>query len=450
MRTLKESFITQINEYRTKKNSDASSSSAPSPEVKQRIKDEQDITLKDAMGKEAEDISDGAWGIEEPTDDEIAKGIDKTTLNDNKRAILLKLRSKKPFFIQGRAGWGKTSIIVDLAHQCKKTVVTVYLDKAEATDLNGLPIPKQGKRGADYAGCLMPGWAKVMWDNPDREFLLFFDEMNQAAPDVMNALMPIVKDQVICGRKFKNFVVGAAGNFEEENEGGISALSKPLASRFGGVIEWESGDWKDAFKHLHKKWDEKVGKDFVNTLEQNSDLFDNPRDVEVHVIETVYELKDDEESRDIWSAKTWLKHLTAFCNAKLSATQNDNLKKLAEYINKYVSTGGGKLNGPDTEELGGRRRKSGNDTKDLDMVPKEVKEAIKLAMRQGFLFDEDEHGRKAKWGISRENIYSVAEGEMNKEMVDRLVRKFEADGIKFRFEKNSEWKEVGYEDPDAD
>lgn len=449
MKTLKESFITQINEYRTKKNPDGGTS-APSAETKERIKAEQDIKLKDVQGKDADEISDGAWGIDEPTDDELLKGIDKDTLNDNKRAILFKLRSKKPFFIQGRAGWGKTSIIVSCAHQCKRTVVTVYLDKAEATDLEGLPIPKQGKRGADYTGRLMPGWAKVMWDNPDRDFLLFFDEMNQATPDVMNALMPIVKDQIICGRKFKNFIVAGAGNLEEENEGGISALSKPLKSRFGGIIEWESGDWKDAFKHLHKKWDEKIGKDFVSTLEQNSDLFDNPRDVETHIIETVYELKDDEESRDIWTAKTWFKHLSNFCNEKLSATQTDNLKKLAEYLNKFVATGGGKLGGGNADELGGRRRKSGNDSKDLDMVPKEVKEAIKLAMRQGFLYDEDEHGHKAKWGISRENIYAVAEDEMNKEMVDRLVRKFEADGVKFRFEKNSEWRDAGYEDPEKD
>ena len=42
--------------------------------------------------------------------------------------------------------------------------------------------------------------------------------MNQAQPCVMNALMPIVLKNVICNVQFDNFMVGAAGNFEDENE----------------------------------------------------------------------------------------------------------------------------------------------------------------------------------------------------------------------------------------
>ena len=36
-----------------------------------------------------------------------------------------------------------------------------------------------------------------MKNHPDKQFLLFFDEMNQAADDVMNALMPIVLRNVV-------------------------------------------------------------------------------------------------------------------------------------------------------------------------------------------------------------------------------------------------------------
>ena len=153
-----------INEYRTKK-----TDKEEAPE------------LKDVKGQdEEENGSGGVWAIEPPTEDDIVNGIDKNTLTRNKKRILMRLKSKKPFFIQGEAGWGKTSIITQLAHQCKRTVITVYLDKAEATDLGGLPVAKKSKKGADYVATLMPAWAKVMYDNPETQFLLFFDEMNQA------------------------------------------------------------------------------------------------------------------------------------------------------------------------------------------------------------------------------------------------------------------------------
>ena len=35
-------------------------------------------------------------------------------------------------------------------------------------------------------------------------------------------------------------------------------------------------------------------------------------------------------------------------------------------------------------------------------------------------------------------------------MLDRIITKFEADGIKFKFENNSQWKKLGYKDPMAE
>ncbi len=127
------SFNNFVLEYRTKK-------------AVEKIEDEQDLTFSDVKGKEADDVSGGVWAVEEPTDDEVAKGVDRDTLNKNKKRILMHLKSNKPFFVQGEAGWGKTSIITKLAHECGRSVITVYLDKAEATDLGGIPVPAESKR----------------------------------------------------------------------------------------------------------------------------------------------------------------------------------------------------------------------------------------------------------------------------------------------------------------
>ena len=428
MKTLKESYMSQINEYRTKK------------QAVEDVKDQQNVTLDDVKGEEPEDVSGGVWAVEEPTEDDIVKGIDKETLNRNKKRILMRLKADKPFFVQGQAGWGKTSIITKLAHQVGRTVITVYLDKAEATDLGGIPVAAKSKRGANYSEYLMPGWAKVMWDNPKKKFLLFFDEMNQAQPDVMNALMPIVLKTEVCGKKFNNFVVGAAGNFEDENDA-VNELSKPLKSRFGGTIIWESGDWDDAFKHLHKVWDEKTGKEFIDLLREYADLFNNPRDMEMHIIDEVYKLKQDKDS-DIWDSNDFLDQFELLAKDDLKATDKSKLAKLAEKVSAFVKNKG-------VENGEGRKPAGRERSKDIDMVPENVKNAILGGMTKGFVID-DKDPNQTKYGCSRENIGFIAENVMNEEMLQRLIRKFEAEGKKFKYEKNSEWKKAGYADPEAD
>ena len=408
-----------VYEYRTKKATD--------PQVQK----EQNYELKDVKGKEAEDISQGIWEVEPPTDDELIAGIDKNELNHNKKRILMRLKAKKPFFTQGEAGWGKTSIITKLAHQCGRTVITVYLDKCEATDLGGIPVPKKSASGADYEARLLPGWAKIIWDNPDTQFLLFLDEMNQAQPDVMNALMPIVLKNVICGKKFKNFIVGAAGNFEHEND--VNQLSAPLLSRFGGIIMWESGDWNDTFKFLRKKWKGKVADKFIDYLaEVTPELFKNPRDVEQFILDLITNIKEDgAEYFDVSDYADELYQITKKPKKDLSRTENDKVLKLAERMYQFV-------NNIDNEEEEKKSRKT------REQVPQNVIEYMKDMIENGYAL---QGGRK--YGISRENVAKVTY-KFPAEMVERAIQKLDDDGVKYKFDKDQQWKDAGYEDPLAD
>lgn len=413
--------ISLINEYRTKGSGNKKAEDRPTPDL-------DDIKGQD----EDENGSEGMYSVEAPTEDDIAKGIDKATLNKNKKRILMRLKANKPFFIQGEAGWGKTSIITSLAKAVGRTVITVYLDKAEATDLGGIPVPSKSKKGADYVKHLLPEWAKIIYDNPKTNFLLFFDEMNQAAPDVMNALMPIVLKTEVCGIKFNNFVVGAAGNFESEN-GAVNELSGPLLSRFGGVITWESGDWKDAFAHLHKKWDDKLSKKFLDFFESAApSLFKNPRDVESFILETVSELKAAGDV-DYFDADDYLDQLKDIAKDDLSRSEEETIKKLAEQMFKFVN------NVVDEEEKDPKGRKN------REMVPENVIEYLAKGMKAGYI---EQDGRK--YGISRENILKIDEWDFPREMLERTINKIEADGVKFKYEKDEEWKKAGYEDPNAD
>ena len=407
------------------------------------------------------------WALNEPLDNN-AVTDDDIDLNDPDNTssvedLIDKFDAEEDFFIIGRAGWGKTSIIKKLAKKYKRDVITVYLDKAEATDLGGIPVPVQGnKTHAKVKNALgkeeerefavqikaMPSWAKLMLDNPDRKFLLFFDEMNQAAPDVMNALMPIVLEHEICEVKFDNFFVGAAGNFEDEN-GAVNELSGPLKSRFKPLITWEvntSAAWKQTFKHLHKEWDAKLGKDFVDQFEQaaGENVFENPREIEHKIFKFVENLKKLGDTGRVKPEK-YLRRLEGLVADDLSRTQRDKvLPKLADAMATCIV---GKTN--NSAEDSGRSRRKGQ-----DMLPDNVKELIQQGITRGYI---DMEGDDHKYGISKENIIetivSACEGEedenerVNAEMVQSYIDKLEEDNVKYKYQTDDEWKKAGYSDP---
>ena len=339
----------------------------------------------------------------------------------------------------GKAGWGKTTIIQKLAKKYKREVKVVYLDKATKEDLGGIPIPVKGKDGAEQE-MAMPSWAVEMKRNPKTNYLLFFDEMNQADPGVMNALMPIILEHKICDVKFDNFFVGAAGNFESENDA-VSELSGPLKSRFKPLITWQTGDdksWKSAFKYIHKKWDDKLGKKFVKAIEDKCMLFDNPREIEHKIFKFFYNIKNGEGITRVNTDKIF-RRLANLAKEDLTRMEETQLKQLAETINDILKE---KSKGNDDKE-GGRRQR-----KDINMIDADLIAAIKKAIKQGYHYDKESG---VKYGVSRENIGSIVdEDDVNAEMLQRLINKFEDDGIEFKYEKNQQWKDAGYADPDAD
>lgn len=422
---------------------------------------------KHARGKEEKEwTKNGAtWAIDPPYEDGAVEDIPDEDYNDNLLDLQAKFDADEPFFIQGRAGWGKTSIIEDMAKRAGRHVITVYLDKAQATDLGGIPVPIEENGVAKIVNA-MPDWAAYMLEHPKDEFLLFFDEMNQAQPDVMNALMPIVLKNVICNIQFDNFMVGAAGNFEEENESGVSELSGPLKSRFKPIIIWNSGsedDWRAVFKYLHKKWDKEFGKEVINEFEKRAMLFDNPRELEHKVFKAILNTREKAKSNPKikltrYNSQWCRRRLEDIVKDELSRNEEKQLDELAEIYHKLL------VEGPQafTKQDAGNSRTSRS--KGSDQVSEEIKKQIKNAMKRGYMVNDerDSSGNlidKRKYGISRENINVFCDMELsdkesgevvNKEMLERIINKLEADGVKFKYETNAEWKKDGLSDPYED
>ena len=416
-------------------------------EPRKKTINEANVNPERIVGKDVKkNGTGGKFAIDEPTDNDAIEPLSKDQLNKNMKRLLMKFKADEPFFIMGEAGWGKTSIIKSMAKRFGRTVITVYLDKCEATDLGGIPVPREDKRGNAYVDSAMPAWAQYMLEHDDQEFLLFFDEMNQADGAVMNALMPIVLETEVCGVKFNNFIVGAAGNFDHENDA-VNELSGPLKSRFKPIIVWETGgdaEWKQAFDFMHKEWDGKLGEDgpaYIDLLQENRDLFQNPREVEHKILKWCSKMIDTDD-KDLFDVEDYLDRLEGLTKEDLNRTQEDKLKKLAEATYNLV-------NGlPLSPE---RKRSKGK-----EMMDETLKNNIKKAMRNGFMTNGPDSSDKRKYGISRENAPLIfcdpemTENACNREMFDRYINKLEADGIKFKYETDAEWKKAGLVDPFED
>ena len=416
-------------------------------EPRKKTINEANVNPERIVGKDAKkNGTGGKFAIDEPTDNDAYEPLSKDTLNKNMKRLLMKFKADEPFFIMGEAGWGKTSIIKSMAKRFGRTVITVYLDKCEATDLGGIPVPREDKRGNAYVDSAMPAWAQYMLEHDDQQFLLFFDEMNQADGAVMNALMPIVLETEVCGVKFDNFIVGAAGNFDHENDA-VNELSGPLKSRFKPIIVWETGgdaEWKQAFDFMHKEWDSKLGEDgpeYINLLYENRDLFQNPREVEHKILKWCSKMVNTDD-KDLFDVEDYLDRLEGLTKEDLNRTQEDKLKKLAEATYNLVN---GLSISPE------RKRSKGK-----EMMDETLKNTIKKAMRNGFMTNGPDSSDKRKYGISKENAPLVfcdpemTENACNREMFDRYINKLEADGLKFKYETDAEWKKAGLVDPFED
>ena len=403
-----------------------------------KVVDDGKFSLDKLDNKDAEkNASKGAFGVNEPVDDKVMDQdeFDQETIDENTEALLDKFISEEDFFILGRAGWGKTSMVNSMAKRFGYDVVTFYLDKCQASDLGGIPVPMEMKDKDDKKGVrderALPPFAQIIHDNPDKKFLLFFDEMNQAAPDVMNALMPIILEKEICGRKYDNFFVGAAGNFESENAA-VSELSDPLRSRLSPIIVWKTGDdesWATACKFLHKKWDKTVGKEIVDAICDHCKLFENPRELDMKIIKWAYRVRmNDNQAKFAIRPTRILKRLTDLAKDELTRTQNDELSQLADKIYAYINR-----KSDETKKAGRSSEKT------IEMIPAETADLLKHMVENGWIFF-GEGDKKTQYGVSEENIRDLIDPDViNAEMLDRFLAKLKADGIEFKYKKNSDW-----------
>ena len=163
--------------------------------------------------------------------------------NQAKKSIRHAMTKKRPIFLWGPPGIGKSDIVGQITNDLGNShLIDIRLSLWEPTDIKGIPYFDSN------AGTMV--WAPPA-ELPSEEFaaqfdyvVLFLDEMNSAAPSVQAAAYQLILNRRIGQYKLPdNVLIIAAGN-READKGVTYRMPAPLANRFIHVeltVVWD--DW---------------------------------------------------------------------------------------------------------------------------------------------------------------------------------------------------------------
>jgi len=152
------------------------------------------------------------------------------TTQQASRLISKCFQKKRPVFLWGPPGIGKSEVVASIAEEQNGLMIDLRLAQMEPTDLRGIPYYNKDSGLMDWAPPI---------DLPDEELasqypvvVLFLDEMNSAAPSIQAAAYQLILNRRIGKYKLPdNVVVIAAGN-RESDKGVTYGMPAPLANRF--------------------------------------------------------------------------------------------------------------------------------------------------------------------------------------------------------------------------
>ena len=160
---------------------------------------------------------------------------------------------KRPVFLWGPPGIGKSELVADIAQEMKGHMIDLRLGQMDPTDIRGIPYYNKEMNLMDWAPPI---------DLPSEELakqypivVLFLDEMNSAAPAVQAAAYQLILNRRV-GKYVlpDNVVMIAAGN-RESDKGVTYRMPTPLANRFIHLemkVDFESWEQWAVKNKIHK------------------------------------------------------------------------------------------------------------------------------------------------------------------------------------------------------
>ena len=162
--------------------------------------------------------------------------------NNAKKAIIRAFKKKRPLFVWGPPGIGKSDIVHQIGDTMEALVIDIRLSLWEPTDIKGIPYYAANDNTMKWAPPTELPDAKTA--KKHKWIILFLDEMNSAAPAVQAAAY-----QLILNRKVGSYVlpdnvlIVAAGN-RDADKGVVYRMPAPLANRFVHLeMKVDFDDW---------------------------------------------------------------------------------------------------------------------------------------------------------------------------------------------------------------
>ena len=170
-----------------------------------------------------------------------------------RRSILKAFKHKRPLFLWGPPGIGKSELVADITEELGGYMIDLRLGQMEPTDIRGIPFYNRDNGKMDWAAPI---------DLPDEELagqyplvVLFMDEMNSSAPSVQSAAYQLILNRRIGKYKLPDNVVMVAAGNRESDKGVTYRMPTPLANRFiHQEMKCDFASWQEwAVNHnIHK------------------------------------------------------------------------------------------------------------------------------------------------------------------------------------------------------
>lgn len=154
------------------------------------------------------------------------------SIAEAKTAVEFCIKAGKNVYIEGPAGLGKTELLSQIAEELGGKLYTSRLAQLEPSDIVGFPMPE--KVGEDYVMQFSRPTNIPPRDDSDQLYIWFFDELNRANKQSINAVMQATDSCKRVGphKLPKNTVVVGAGNPANDDAYDTAQLDAAVNNRY--------------------------------------------------------------------------------------------------------------------------------------------------------------------------------------------------------------------------